>query len=497
MEIKTKNNQKVLKSLGQPKNVFELFLGVCEIPHVSGNLDPIREALVKYGKKIKVETIVDEIGNVLFRKPATKGYEKKPSICIQGHMDMVGTKDEGLEFNFETDPISTKIEKGWLTAQGTTLGADNGIGVAMGLALLTENIKHGPLEVLLTVDEETSMVGAFNLKNDLLQSKYLINVDSEEDGRICIGSAGGFKCIIHQPITRMESLPEGVTQIQLKLHDLMGGHTGVQIHEGRANACKWMCRLLCSALETGFYISEFKAGHAKNAIPSTASVTLLVPDENIEQFKENIEKTHLNILEEFFVVEVNGVILDQIIDNQVTVESCLDKKSTVGILDMIQAIHHGVVRMSPDVEGLVESSQSLSICTLGETTFDSLVFARSSTKSQIVLLEKQLRSIATLTGSEFEKLAGEYPPWQPMVRNNYLLDTVKKVYYQTFKKKPDCYAIHAGLECSLIQSKYEGMIPISIGPQIESPHSTQERMEIRTVATSYQLLKNLIETMAK
>ncbi|KAJ6237214.1 cytosol non-specific dipeptidase [Anaeramoeba flamelloides] len=498
MQVTNENNKKVLKELPSPKNVFEYFLALCEIPRCSGNMKGIRDALVKFGEEKEIETKVDEIGNVLFRKPGTKGLEDKPSVCLQVHMDMVGTKDEGLKFNFETDPIQTKIENGWLTAEGTTLGADNGIGIAFGLAVLTEEFEHGPIELLCTVDEETTMEGAFKVETeDFIKSKFMINVDSEEDAAICFGSAGGFERVFKLPLEQIEKVSEGYTQVNLYLHELLGGHTGVQIHENRANANKWMIRMLLAATSTEFLISSYTGGHAKNAIPSSCKVSVLVEEEKADKFMDLIQEMHRKLMEEFFVIETKGVVLE-IEAAKPTSEGALTLESTVQMLDFIHAIPHGVMRMSPEVEGLVESSQSVSIVKIVEDALEILVFARSSSYSQLKILDQQLGSIASLSGAEYIKKDGsDFPPWEPMLRDNLLLESMKTAFKKIYKKEPHCYAIHAGLECSIIQDKYEGMIPLSIGPTITDPHSPQEKLEISTVESCYKLLKETLMTIAK
>ncbi|KAJ3439389.1 cytosol non-specific dipeptidase [Anaeramoeba flamelloides] len=498
MQITNKNNLKTLEQLPSPKNVFEYFLALCEIPRCSGNMKGIRDALVKFGEEKNIETKVDEIGNVLFRKPGTKGFEDKPSVCLQVHMDMVGTKDEGLKFNFETDPITTKIENGWLTAEGTTLGADNGIGIAFGLAVLTEEFEHGPIEMLCTVDEETTMEGAFNVETeDFIKSQFMINVDSEEDAAICFGSAGGFERLFKLAVEHVEEIPKGYTQVNLYLHELLGGHTGVQIHENRASANKWMVRMLLAAASTEFLISSYTGGHAKNAIPSSCKTSVLVAEEKVDKFMDLVQEMHGKLMEEFFVIETKGIVLE-LEAVKVTVESALTLESSVQMLDFVHAIPHGVMRMSPEVEGLVESSQSVSIVKLAENVLEILVFARSSSYSQLTYLDKQLGSIASLSGAEYIKEAGsDFPPWEPMLRDNKLLESMKTAFKKVYKKEPHCYAIHAGLECSIIQDKYERMVPLSIGPTITDPHSPQEKLEIKTVETCYELLKETLITIAK
>ncbi|KAJ3433201.1 cytosol non-specific dipeptidase [Anaeramoeba flamelloides] len=498
MEVTNETNKKVLKQMTNPKKVWELFLALCEIPRASGNMKGIREALLGHAKKLNFEAKTDEIGNVLIKIPATKGKEKKPSVCLQGHMDMVATKDENLEFDFATDPITTKIDGEWLTAEGTTLGADNGIGIALGLALLEEDFKHGPLELLFTVDEETTMEGAFKVdQNGFINSKYMINIDSEEDGTICFGSAGGFERNLRLPLNEIEKIPEGMKRVDLYLHELLGGHTGVQIHENRANAIKWVSRLLLGVENIDYLLATFTGGHAKNAIPSSAKASILVPEESVKDFKESINATHKLIMKEFEVVETKGVILE-LTEPEEEVEKVYDRKTTLKFFQFLLAIPHGVIRMSPDVEGLVESSQSVSIAKIVDDVLDVLIFARSSSLSQMQLLKEKMRAIARLSGADYVEPEGsDFPPWQPQLRNNLLLDIMKKSYTQVYKKEPHCYAIHAGLECSIIQSFYQGMTPLSIGPTIINPHTTQESLQISTVSTTYDALKKTLELIAK
>ncbi|KAJ3441877.1 cytosol non-specific dipeptidase [Anaeramoeba flamelloides] len=499
MEAKNSTNKKVLKSLLEPKKVFNLFLGICEIPRASGNTEAITESLINYGEKLGVQTKMDKIGNVLFNVPATKGFEKKPSVCIQTHMDMFAKKDEGINFDFEVDIIKTKIDKGWLTAQGTTLGADNGIGMALSLALLTEEFDHGPLELLFTVDGKTTLKGALQLpKKNFIKSKYLINLDSEEDGRICFGSAGGIERILNLPLIYAEELPKRHTQVDLYLHELLGGDTGTEIHENRANAIKWMTRLLTGACGNGFVIANLHAGISKYNIPSECRVSVLVPDGKVDQFMMSVQETHEQLLEEYYVIETKGIILEVLRQEQQKYKNVLTLDSTLAALDLLHAIPHGILRMSTEVEDLVESSQSLSMMKIVDQKLSIVIFARSSSYSQLRFLDQQLSSIATLSGSEYIKNEKEdFPPWEPKLRNNLLLDTMNKAFSQVYKRQSDCYAIHGVLECSIIQDKYKGLIPLSIGPNIINSNSTNEKLEIKSVNNTFKLLKRTLELIIK
>lgn len=483
--------------------IWEYFIAMSKIPRCSGHLDGIRQHLKQAASSIdNVEVFKDDIGNLLLRKPATAGYEHFDGICIQGHMDMVTTKVDDMEFDFMTESINLEFEGDWLSAKGTTLGADNGIGVAAGLALMKELEEHPLLECLFTVDEETTMAGAEYLQANWLQSKILINCDSEEEESICMGCAGGQE---NKYTMDLHRISVSGTAIQLHLNGLRGGHSGCSIHEGVGNAAKLMNRILLSGNMDEAYLKNYTAGNAVNAIPSYAHATVVVPNDKIEMFENQYNQAFREICMEYANIE--GVYHESKNSNdcnynleikKANVEqvSVVDHTKSAAILGLIAIIPDGVLRYSPDVQGLVESSTSLSLIELSDSEFMTHTFTRSSRESALKYYAQQVDAICTATGAKNSGLINVFPGWQPNIHSK-TLQAAKIAHEKLFNTSPRVYSIHAGLETGLIQKIYPNMDCISIGPLIENAHSTQERMLIPSVDRFYSFLVEIIHQLYK
>lgn len=501
-QINSEDNLKSLEKITSGKRIFETFLGIVEVPRPSGSIETIRDLLIQWAEKHEFESQLDSIGNVIIRVPATKGCEAAPIVCLQGHMDIVATSDE--PFDFKTQTITTElIDDGkWLTAKGTTLGADNGIGIALALTIATdEKVSHGPLELLFTVDEETTMVGAFGLEQNILRSSYLLNIDSEDDGMICVGSAGGSDKTLTIPIEKVDA-PEAA-QMKVRISGFMGGHSGVDIHLGRASANVWMSRCLSAAMDVApsMTIASITGGHVKNAIAGTAEAIISVKEEELEVAERAIQEVHAAMQREYRVIETKGIeIVLSRLEEESRASKVMIRESAAKVLGFVLSIPHGVIRIHPEIPGLVEASQNLAIV---QTTEDSVIvslFIRSSSESQLVLAENRLKAICRLAGAEYaEDKSKDFPIWEPNTVSNPVLDHAVSAYKKVFRgKEPIVYSIHAGLENAVIQLRYPNLEgSVSIGPTIREPHSTQERLEIETVQKNYDFLAKLLENIGK
>jgi len=476
-------------------------------PRPSGKLDKMRAALKASADALNIEYTEDKIGNVCLKKKGSPGFENATGVVIQCHMDMVCTKTDDCKLNFDTDPIEAYIDGEWLKAKNTTLGADDGIGVAAGLALMEHpNLKHGPIEILITVDEETSMGGAIELaKAPFLSNKILINVDSEEDHRICIGCAGGFGKTVTVDMDRVTLPADSFKVHRLNISGLCGGHSGIEIHLGRANAVQLICRIL------NFLISEKKiavqlvemgeGNNAMNSIPPHADCTVAVPKGQSELFEESVRNYWLNfILPEFKDIEPKMHFEPTAVPTfSFTETKVCSVESTQLLVAVMMQLPHGVIRMSPTVEGLVQTSIAFSQMKLSEeaTKAECGVFARSMSMNEMLDLNRKIDCMLTLFGDnkkvEISECQSLFPGWDP-VTTSPALEHCKNAHLALFKEHADVYAVHAGLECGLIKDKYPKMDCVSIGPHIKGAHSTDEKLEIATVPGFYDWL---VETVAR
>ena len=471
----------------EPRAVWKHFEALTQVPRPSGHLEKIQKFLLDFGKSINVQTWQDEAGNIIMRKPATPGLEARKGIILQAHMDMVPQKTPDSKHDFVNDPIQTVVKGDWLYACDTTLGADNGLGVAAIMAIMENNtLQHGPLEALITADEETGMYGAFGLKGGELEGELLLNLDSEEEGVMYIGCAGGLDISASMEFMEEESDDEAAVKVVLK--GLCGGHSGLEINAGRGNANKLMARFVREAMdECGVVLANWNGGNMRNAIPASCEVILTLPTEAIEEVKAIAAKYETLYNSEYATIE-EGVTL--------TVEECEVPDTVVpeeiqeNLVDVILACHDGVLRFIPTIPDTVETSSNLSIVKIGEGQAEINILARSSCDTMKEFLALQLSSCFAMAGMKVE-LSGGYSGWQPNV-NSPLLAALKKAYSDMFGTQPDVRVIHAGLECGIISTNYPGMDMVSFGPTLMSPHSPTERVEIPTVEKFYSLVKALV-----
>lgn len=467
-----------------PQNVWKHFYGLTRVPRPSGFLAPVQQFLLDFAKSAGVEAVKDEAGNIIMRKPATPGMEDCKGVILQAHMDMVPQKNNDTVHDFEKDPIETYIDGEWVKARGTTLGSDNGMGVAAIMAVMEDKtLKHGPLEALITADEETGMFGAFGLKPGSLKGEILLNLDSEDEGELYIGCAGGVDVTATLQYKEAEVDPEDVA-IKLTLKGLRGGHSGLEINQGRANANKLLVRFVREAIaEYEARLASWKGGNMRNAIPREADAVLTLPAENVDELLELVKEYEALFNEEYHAIETpitfkaertelpKGVVPEEIQDN---------------LVDAIYACQNGVCRMIPTISDTVETSSNLSIVTIdgGQAQFCLLV--RSSSESMKEYLATSLESCFSMAGMKVE-MSGSYSGWNPDVESPILKAMVKS-YEEQFGAEPAVKVVHAGLECGIIGAIIPGLDMISFGPTLRSPHSPDERVLIPTVKKFYDFL---------
>jgi len=467
-----------------PQGVWCNFHSLTQIPRPSGKKEEVSAFLAQYGRSLGLETIVDSIGNVIIRKPASPGYENHPGVILQGHMDMVPQKNNDTIFNFETDPIEAYIDGEWVTAKGTTLGADNGIGVAAAMAILADkSVVHPPLELLVTVDEETGMYGAFALEGGLLQGKILLNLDSESEGELYVGCAGGVDTTAKFHYTPVD-VEEGDVAIKVSVSGCKGGHSGCDIHLQRANANKLLFRFLKDAVANfEARLATVEGGSLRNAIPREASAVITVPAEGVDEVMDLVAE-----YEDLFVTEYDGVEDNiRFTAEEVTCPTTeLPEDVQDFLIHAITACPHGVYRVIPEMPDVVETSNNLAMLTTADNCITVMCLTRSSVESRKEELQEIIQSVFALAGAEVE-FSGSYPGWKPNL-NSRILGVMQDVYKQEFNATPRIIIIHAGLECGIIGRNYPGMDMISFGPTIKYPHSPDERVNIPSVEKFYHFL---------
>jgi len=475
-----------------PSTLWDLFADICSIPHPSKHEGTILAWLKNWAKEHHIECEQDEIGNLVFRKSATQGMENRTPVILQGHVDMVPQANSDVQHDFTKDPIIPVIgEDRWLRAKGTTLGADNGIGAAAGLALLVEEgVEHGPIEVFLTVDEETGMTGAFGLKKGFVKGDILINLDSETEGEMYVGCAGGLDATIEKNY-ETEPVTADMQGVRLFISGLKGGHSGMDINLGRANANKLMTRLLMKGKEElGLRIASINGGSLRNAIPREAEAIVALPKNNIDAMKTLVQNYMEVLRKEFAATEPDLKIELTLTDTPANVvKTCCD----TSILQLAYALPHGVLRMSDSMENLVETSTNFAIFNLnnGKLTIANLL--RSSVDSAKEAVGEKMKSIAEMAGANII-LAGGYPGWKPNM-DSPILKTAIKTYTEKYGKEPEIMAIHAGLECGLFGVSYPHWDMISFGPTIMNPHSPDERVHIESVGKFWDFLVTLMKNI--
>lgn len=473
----------------KPASVFHFFNEICQIPRPSKKEEKIIAYLKEFGEKHNLETKVDEAGNVLIKKPATKGKENLETVILQSHVDMVCEKNSDVEHNFLTDPIETYVDGEWMKAKGTTLGADNGIGVATQLAILAaDDIEHGPLECLFTVDEETGLSGAFALKEGFLSGDILINLDSEDEGEIFIGCAGGVNTLAEYTYETIPA-PQDYFFFRVDVKGLTGGHSGDDINKNRANANKLLVRFLSLvAAKYDMYLCKIDGGNLRNAIPREAYAIAAIPMEYREPLRIDLNIFASEVENEYSVTEPDMKFLLQ---SESKYPDAIDRNVTDKLLKSLYAVHHGIYAMSQDISGLVETSSNLASVKMQE---DNVIKVETSQRSSILSsrtdMVNMVKAAFELGGAKVT-VGGGYPGWKPNPSSPILkiaVDTYKKL----FGEEPKVKAIHAGLECGLFLEKYPSLDMFSFGPTLRGVHSPDERMHIPSVEKYW---KHLLEVL--
>ena len=475
----------------EPKALWNKFADLNAVPRPSKKEERVIEFIKNFGNSLGLETFEDEIRNVIIRKPATAGMENRKTIVLQGHLDMVHQKNADTVFDFDKQGIDMYVDGDWVRARGTTLGADNGLGVAMIMAILEcKEIKHPAIEALFTIDEETGMTGALNLKGGILKGEILLNMDTEEDDEIDIGCAGGIDVTATRSYQEEET-PEDSVGYMITVKGLNGGHSGMDIHKGLGNANKIMNRLLFDAFENfGLQVAEINGGSLRNAIPRESMAKVIIAGMYDEAYIFDMQEIINDIKTEYKTTEPNLTI---------EIEKCdlpkkvMDLGVQEGILRSIYAAHNGVYRMSADMEDLVETSNNIArvIIKDGEITIGCLT--RSSVETSKYDLANALRSSFELCGCEVI-LSGSYPGWTPNV-NSEILDLLVKIYEKQNNEKPKVVACHAGLECGILGTNYPDMDMISFGPTIHGAHSPDERASIKSSQKFYKFVLEILENI--
>ncbi len=478
----------------QPVEVWSVFDQILQIPRPSYHEEKIQDWAFNFGKSLGLETSKDEAGNVIIRKPATPGMENRKGVILQGHLDMVPQKNSDKVHDFVNDPIEAYVDGDWVTANGTTLGSDNGIGVSAAMAVLaSKTLKHGPVEVLLTATEETGMDGANGLKPGILKGDILVNLDSEDEGELYVGCAGGEDAEILFNYTE-ETVPGGFAGMKISVTGMKGGHSGIDIPLGRGNAIKVFFRILNATFETGVRLASIDGGSLRNAIPREAFGVVAVSKASEAEFVALVKETTEIIKAELSATEPN---LKVTIEPADLPEKLIDKKTQVNLTRAIVACPNGVIRMSDSMEGLVETSTNLAIVKSDEEnkTIEAACLMRSSVNSAKDDLGSRIKAVFNLAGAEVG-FAGAYPGWKPNM-DSPILKTMQEVYNNKFGKIPEIKAIHAGLECGILGGKYPNWDMISFGPTIRFPHSPDEKVNIATVQKFWDFLVVTLESIPK
>ncbi len=476
----------------EPRQVWEQFDAITRVPRPSKKEERVIEFLIDFARSHSLDYERDAIGNVVIRKPATSGYEDHETVILQSHMDMVCEKNSDVDFDFDSQPINAVVDGEWVRAEGTTLGADCGIGMAAAMAmLLATDVEHGPIEALFTVDEETGLTGAFNLGEGMLTGKYLINLDSEDEGEIFIGCAGGVDTVATF-LVQYDAAPKGYTFYRFDVSELKGGHSGDDINKGRANSNKIAARLLLIAQdEFEGRVSYFDGGNLRNAIPREAYAVMGVPSKQKDKFEARARQFIADVKEEFTLTEPDMRLA---LSDMPAVEEVLTETSQRNLLGALVGVPNGVLAMSAAIEGLVETSTNLaSVKFSGKQKVVVTTSQRSSVESAKLYAKQAVESVFLLAGAEVEHSDG-YPGWAPNPDSHLLKKTVES-YERLFGVEPKVKAVHAGLECGLFLEKYPHLEMVSFGPTLCGVHSPDERLEIATVEKFWQLLNEVVKNL--
>ncbi len=477
----------------EPQRVFDYFYQITQVPRPSKKEEKIREFVIGIAKKLGKEYQEDAAGNIVIRKPASPGCETSPAIVLQGHVDMVCEKTKEAAIDFDNDPIQVRIDGEFVKATQTTLGADNGIAVAAMLAILEdEAIKHGPLELLFTIDEETGLTGATKLDAKMLKGRYLFNLDSEDEGMLFVGCAGAKDCLLTVPVKWKETHHEDLLRLEIKVEGCVGGHSGLDIHLGRANAIKVLARVLWNLHnEFGIRICDIRGGSRRNAIPRDAEAVIMIPTDELNAVRKRIQAMQKTIKSEFKSTDPNLKISFK--DTSGQRSPMMKKSQTTSLVNLLYALPHGPVAMSHDIEGLVETSVNLATVETNKTSIVIGSSQRSSVESAKRDIVDRVFAIGSLAEADVEETEG-YPGWKPNM-NSKVLKACREVFTDVYGKDPKITAIHAGLECGIIGEKFQDMDMISFGPTIRNAHSPDECLHIPSVKPFYEAVLKVMERM--
>jgi len=472
-----------------PQPLWQWFEQICAIPHPSKHEAALSEFIQQWAKQRSLPVVVDHVGNLIIRKPATAGMEDRKTVVIQAHLDMVPQKNADKVHDFTTDPIQPWIDGEWVKATGTTLGADNGIGMSSALAILgSDDIRHGPLEVLLTVDEEAGMTGAFGLQAGMLNADILINTDSEQEGEIYMGCAGGVDAEISLAV-QWQPAPADQQAFTLNIAGLKGGHSGVNIHLGRGNANKLIARFLAGhAQELGLSLSDIKGGSLRNAIPREAQCSFTIKKDQIALLEQRVAQYQAILQAELAVVEP---ALKLSLQSTALPAQVMQAATQATLINLINSCPNGVIRMSDEITGVTESSLNVGVISTAEDKVTILCLIRSLIDSGRENIESTLQSLSDLAGAQIA-FSGCYPGWKPDT-SSPVMAIVKDTYQSIYHKEPVIMVIHAGLECGLFKKHYPDLDMVSIGPTIRYPHGPDEMVNIETVGQYWTLLLAVLE----
>lgn len=471
-----------------PKVIWKHFDALTKIPRPSTKEAAARKYVTDLADKLGLKHVQDKAGNLVVSKPARPGREKAPMAALQGHLDMVCEKNEGTAHDFDTDAIKVVRREDWLYADGTTLGSDNGVGVATALAVMeSADINHGPLEFVFTIDEETGLTGASDFQPGLLKSKYFLNLDNEEKDTLCIGCAGGVNTYARRKIAKKTA--SAGSALRIKVYGLKGGHSGVDIHLGRGNAIRILARVLQSALEKlPVELADLKGGSAHNAIPREAYAVVTVDAGREAELKKLVATIESEVQSELGSFDPDVKIS---VENTTAPAQVIDKADAVRIANLLVTVPHGVLAMSPDIAGLVQTSTNLATVSIKGEEVEIVTSQRSSVESSKNQVARMVATVCRMGEFQAEHATG-YPGWKPEPESD-LVRLAKEVHEEVLGTEPKLIAMHAGLECGVIGEKHSGMQMISFGPQIENPHSPAERVQISSVESFWKFLKVLLE----
>ena len=473
----------------QPECIWRNFDLLTQVPRPSGHLEKIQQFLLDFAKNAGVEAFIDPAGNIVMKKPASPGMENRKGIILQAHMDMVPQKTPTSTHDFINDPIETRIEGDWVYANNTTLGADDGMGVAAIMAIMEDkNMKHGPLNALITADEETSMIGANALPEGELEGEILLNLDTEQEGEMIIGSAGGLDITAEIEYKEVETDSEDQA-VKITVDGLRGGHSGIEIGLGHANANKLMARIAVDIIaNTEARLATWAGGNMRNAIPRTCEAVFTLPAENVAELKAIVAEYAETFVNEYKGIESNIVITTEDVETPATQ---IPKEIQDNVVNAINACHNGVLRYIPSIPEIVETSSNLAIINIGNGKAAIKILARSASESQKDCLANMLESCFCMAGMKVT-FSGEYQGWDPNP-DSEMIKVMADIYKREFGNEATVSVVHAGLECSVILSKYPGLDIVSFGPTLQHPHTPQERCEISTMPKFWQLLKCALE----